>query len=192
MKRFISLFTVLMTCYTLIAQEYKYDVILLGKKIGDMTLSRLDQGDAERYLINSESQAKVLFVKQHSEVKFDVLFKSGILEKSHYSSVKKDDNIVTNVNRNTQGYSINSNNKHSNIKDRISYSSVLLYFKEPVGISKIFVERIGDFLPLKKTAQGVYEYLQPDGTRSIYRYLKGKLAEVELKRGMGSVFIRPN
>lgn len=173
------------------AEKYQYEVILMGKKIGEMEISKLSGEQGERYVVQSESSAKVLFVKQESKVSFDVLYKGGSLLNSIYISEKKDDNIVTKVNKVNNIYKVSFNEKSHQVNEPIVFSSVLMYFKEPIGVTKVFVERLGNFLPLTKSAPGQYEYLQPDGTKSIYRYAQGKLKEVELKRSMGSVFIRP-
>lgn len=191
MRVLVLLLTAFLTGQTVFAQKLQYDVILMGKKIGEMSLSKSYGEHGERYIMNSESSAKVLFVKQDSKVNFDVLYKGGSMIKSLYVSEKKDDNIITKVNKENNLYKVSYNNQASHVKENIVFSSILLYFKEPIGINRVFVERIGDFLPLKKTAPGEYEYLQPDGTRSIFRYSQGKLKEIELKRSMGSVYIRP-
>lgn len=188
-----ALLLVLLTlsCGILQAQKIQYDVILMGKKIGNMEVVKSNGDFGERYIVQSESSAKVLFVKQDSKVSFDVLYKSGSLVNSLYVSEKKDDNIITKVNKHNNIYKVLFNDKSHQVQEQIQFSSVMLYFKEPVGIQKIFVERLGNFLPIVKSGPGQYEYLQPDGTKSIYRYTQGKLKEVELKRSMGSVFIRP-
>lgn len=188
-----ALLLVLLTlsCGILQAQKVQYDVILMGKKIGNMEVVKSNGDFGERYIVKSESSAKVLFVKQDSKVSFDVLFKGGSLLNSIYVSEKKDDNLVTKVQKVNNVYKVSSNEKSHQVSEPIVFSSVLMYFKEPIGISKVFVERVGSFLPLLKSAPGQYEYLQPDGTKSIFRYAQGKLKEVELKRSMGSVFIRP-
>lgn len=190
--RFI-LFFVLSWCAlsTLSAEKYQYDVILMGKKIGDMEISKTQGEFGERYVVQSESSAKVLFIKQDSKVSFDVLYKGGSLLNSTYVSEKKDDNLITKVQKINNLYKVSSNEKTHHVQELISFSSVLMYFKEPIGVSKVFVERVGQFLPLVKSAPGQYEYLQPDGTKTIFRYAQGKIKEVEIKRSMGSVYIRP-
>ncbi len=172
------------------AQNFKYEVILMNKKIGDMSVTKTNSDVGDRYILNSASMAKVLFIKQSSKVNFDVLFNGGHLVKSTYISEKDDDNIITKVQKENDLYKVNSNEALSHVKEKIVFSSIMLYFKEPVGVSKIFVERIGGFVPLTKSGVNQYEYLQPDGTKSIYTYKAGVLHQIELKRGMGSVYIR--
>lgn len=191
MKQLILIALIFFSTKVGIAQNAQYEVILMGKKIGDVHLTKETDTHGDRYKMQSESHAKVMFVKKSSTVNFDVLFKGGALVESFYSSKKEGDNIVTRVNKASDTYRVVSNEKESSLKESIDFSSIMLYFKEPIGITQVFVERIGDFIPLKKLSEGEYSYLQPDGTTSIYRYLQGKLVEIQLKRGVGSVFIRP-
>ena len=172
------------------AQNYKYEVILMNKKIGDLNVSKTHTNGAERYILNSESMAKVLFIKQSSKINFDVLFNGGSLIKALYTSVKDDDNIRTQVNKEDNLYKVNSNNALTNFKEGVAFSSIMLYFKEPIGISRIFIERIGGFLPITKTGDNQYEYTLADGTKNTYRYKSGVLHEIEIKRGVGAVYIR--
>ncbi len=169
----------------------KYDVILLNKKIGDVTLTKETNTHGDRYKMRSRSQAKMMFIKKTSSIDYDVLFEGGTLVESFYSSRNEDYSTVTKVRKEDEEYKVISNDKTFSVKENIDFSSIMLYFKEPVGISRIFVERIGNFVPLKKLAEGEYIYVQPDDTTSIFRYREGKLAEVQLKRKMGSVFVRP-
>ncbi|MCO5248299.1 MAG: hypothetical protein M9887_05040 [Chitinophagales bacterium] len=192
MKRMLSLIFVLIFVQGVFAQKYTFDVILLNKKIGEMSLQKIINNEGERYLIKSESEAKVLFIKESARVSFDVLFKLGSMVKSLYTSDKNKENIVTTVEKKGSNYNISYNGNNHSLDNNISFSSVMLYFKEPKGVKEVFVERIGEFLPLKNVAVGVYQYLQPDGTTSIYRYTKGALTEIELKRGIGSVFLKPS
>lgn len=175
---------------TAFAQIFKYEVILMNKKIGEMNVIKTNSEGSDRYILNSQSIAKILFVKQSAKVNFDVLYNKGALVKSLYVSEKEDENIITKIHKESDLYKINSNNILFNFKGNIEFSSIMLYFKEPIGITKVFVERIGNFVALTKTAASQYEYLQPDGTTCIFRYQSGLLKELEIKRGMGSVFVR--
>jgi hypothetical protein len=100
------------------AQNFKYEVILLNKKIGDLNVSKTNSNGTERYLLNSESMAKVLFMKQSSKINFDVLFNSGSLVKSLYIIEKDDENIRTLVHKEDNLYKVNSNNILSSLKGK--------------------------------------------------------------------------
>lgn len=139
----------------------------------------------------SESQAKIFFVKRTSSIHYDVLYQNGVLVKSSYDSQRDDGSTITEVLKDGDEYQVVHNGNSFKLKEDVHFSSVMLYYKEPVGISEIFVERIGKFLPLKKLSNGEYSYHQPDDTIGIFRYQNGKLLEVQLKRKIGSVFVRP-
>lgn len=190
MRAIILIFLSLSIGSSAFAQNFKYEVILMNKKIGDMSVTKTKSDVGDRYILNSATMAKVLFIKQSAKVNFDVLFNSGHLVKSTYISEKEDDNIVTKVLKENNLYKVNSNESLSHVKENIVFSSIMLYFKEPIGVSKVFVERIGSFLPITKSSANQYEYTQPDGTKCIYTYKSGVLHQIELKRGMGSVYIR--
>jgi hypothetical protein len=177
--------------FALLGQEHRFDVVLLNKKIGTTTIKKVLENGGERYQLFSQTVAKVMFIKKESEIQFDVFFKGGQLLNSLYSIEKEDESIKTIVKKTANNYSVISGAVSRNFTGAVPISSIHLYFKEPVGVSKIFVERLGDFLPITKNAPGQYEYVLPDGIKNIYKYRNGALYEVEIKKGAGSVYMRP-
>ena len=190
MRALILIFLSLSLGSNAFGQSFKYEVILMNKKIGDMSVTKTNSTSGERYILNSESTAKILFIKQSSKVNFDVLYNRGALVKSLYISEKDDENVRTQVHKADNLYKVNSNNALTHVKENIGFSSIMLYFKEPVGVTKIFIEREGGFLPIQKTGAGQYEYTLADGTKNTYRYQNGVLHEIEIRRGVGAVYIR--
>ena len=144
MRTLILAITLMYFSISVSAEQLQFDVILMNKKIGEMVLTKTKEQKGERYILESESSAKVLFVKKDSKVSFNVLFNNGFLENSLYNSEKKDENIITKVSSTGGQYNVNYNDQTFALKGNIAFSSILLYFKEPIGVSKIFVERIGD------------------------------------------------
>lgn len=192
-KRLLSILFICIFVDLSLAQQHQYDIWLMNKKIGSALVSKtIEEGGKERYKMLSQAAARVLFIQQSSEVTFDVLFKGGQLFSSLYKIVKEDDKTHTTVLHNASKYHVTSTLGNRSFSGTVSISSIQLYFREPVGVQQVFVERIGDFLPLTKTATGVYEYTLPDGIRNIFRYRNGMLYEMEVKKGMGSVFMRPS
>jgi hypothetical protein len=192
-KHFLSILLIGIFAYLSSAQQHQYDIWLMNKKIGAALVSKtLEEGGKERYKMISQAAAKIFFIQQSSEVTYDVIFKGGQLINSLYRIVKDDDKTHTTVQQNASKYHVTSTLGNRSFSGTITISSIQLYFREPVGVQQVFVERIGDFRPLIKTAPGVYEYTLPDGIRSIYRYRNGVLYEVEVKKGAGSVFMRPS
>jgi hypothetical protein len=175
-----------------IGQEHRFDILLMNKKIGTTTIKKVLENGGERYHLWSQTVAKVMFIKQESEINFDVFFKEGHLVSSLYKIVKDGENLETKVTRSAQQYQVVGTKGNRVFSASVPMSSVHLYFKEPAGVSKVFIERLGDFVNLVKKSAGEYEYVLPDGIRNIYRYKDGKLFELEVKRGAGSVYLRPS
>jgi hypothetical protein len=174
------------------AQQLSFDIWLMNKKIGTALVTKSHEtGGHERYKMYSSAVAKVLFTEQKSEVTFDVLFKGGQLLRSLYKIIKEEEQVHTTVDKTATQYNVVSTLGNRTFTGAVPMSSIQLYFKEPVGVSKVFVERLGNFLAITKTAPGTYEYTLPDGIKNIYRYKNGVLQELEIKKGIGSVYMKP-
>lgn len=171
-------------------QKLEFDVILMNNKIGSASVEKHVKSDSTQYYLKSNSLAKVLMVKQSSSVSFDVLFKKGQMIYSQYKSTKADESINTKVFWDKNKYLINHNGVSKTTPTAISMSTIQLYFQEPKNIAKIFVERIGDYISIVKKAEGSYAYTLPDGVTTTYKYIAGKIQEIEISKGMGSVYMK--
>ncbi|MBC7388549.1 MAG: hypothetical protein H7329_05005, partial [Opitutaceae bacterium] len=87
-------------------------------------------------------------------------------------------------------YKIVKNGVISVISSNINYSIVDLYFKEPKGLNTVFSNTHGAFLIIKPLGKGDYELQLPDGKTNIFRYLNGKLMQVEAKMMVGKVIFQ--
>ena len=68
------------------------------------------------------------------------------------------------------------------LKPDINFSTVRLYFEEPVGISKIYSESFLDFGTLESLGDHVYKLTLPDESINYYTYKNGELTEVSVNR----------
>ena len=172
------------------AQKRNYDVILFGKKIGSTTVERIDKGNGiVNYKLTSSSEVEILFSKKTSYMNSDVFFKDGKLYSSYVKNIKDGVTEITNVLWEATKYIIKKGSEVLHLDKQLDYSSINLYFSEPVGRTSIFSERLGSFTTFKKTAEGVYECKLDNGVNNIYRYRNGELYELEISKG-ASVFMR--
>ncbi len=172
------------------AQKLVYDVELFGKKIGQTIVERIEKADGEiQYKLSNLSDVTIFFTRKTSEMKFDITYKNGQLFSSYAKNVK--DGVTEIVTMLWQGsqYFIHKGDEILKLNNPITYSGVMLYFNEPVGITKVFSERIGEYTVFTKTANGEYQCKTPNGVTNIYRYQKGKLMELEMNKG-ASVIMR--
>lgn len=171
-------------------QKLTYDVILFGKKIGYTTVERFvkSEGEVEYKLLNS-SEANVLFTKKTSYMNFDVHYKNGIMQSSYAKNVKDGVTEIVTVALKETKYLIEKGEEKLQYTKPINFSSILLYFNEPINQSNIFSERIGDFCRFVKTGEHKYECKLANGVNNIYTYSNGILAELEMNKG-ASVFLK--
>lgn len=172
------------------AQKHSYDVELFGKKIGQTTVERIDKGNGVvQFKLSSSSDVNILFTHKTSVMVFDITYKDGKLFSSYCKNVKDDvTEIVTLTWENTK-YVIKKGEEILQLNQRVDYSAIQLYFIEPIGRTKIFSERLGEFCNFVKKSEGVYECKMANGVTNIYRYRNGILYELEMSKG-ASVFMK--
>lgn len=61
----------------------------------------------------------------------------------------------------------------------IDFSVGKLYHFMPQGLTSIFSERLGAFIPIKETKKGVFELIQPDGKKNTFVYKYGICTEMQ-------------
>ncbi len=185
------LFSVLLV-YTLSASSQKlaFDIILFGKKIGQTVVEKIDHGHGEiSYKLHSSSEANLLFTKKTSAMNFDIVYKEGNFFSSYCKNVKDGVAEVVTIEWNGSRYVIKKGAETFNLNQSLDYTAIQLYFSEPVGKSKIFSERLGEFCNFVKTSEGEYVCKLENGVTNTYRYKYGKLYELEMSKG-ASVFMK--
>lgn len=163
---------------------------MFGKKIGSTTVERIDKGNGiVNYKLTSSSEVEILFSKKTSYMNTDVNYKDGKLYSSYVKNIKDGVTEITTLVWEATKYVIKRGSEVLHLDKQLDFSSINLYFSEPVGRTSIFSERLGAFTPFKKTAEGVYECKLDNGVNNIYRYRNGILYELEMSKG-ASVFMR--
>ena len=168
-------------------QKLKYDVYLMGNKIGETTIEHRDSAGLKLYSLRSTTDAKVLFVEKKSTMATDELYdKSGNLFYSFFENIKNEDKYLTKVFWENKKLIVNKDGEKTVLPVAVNFSSLLLYFAEPPNLQKVFSERLGQFFEMVKQADGTYLALL-DGHSSVYTYKAGKLVLLEMKGSLGSV-----
>jgi hypothetical protein len=194
LKQFILSGIFFISLGSIVAQNQSFDIFLFGKKIGTMTIEKTNSmNGVSTYKLRSKSEATVLFTKKKNELEFDVVYKDGFLFSS-YSKNTVNDEVENYASASWDGakYVCQNEQKKFTVGEKALYSVVMLYFKEPVGVTRIFSERIGDFADLKNVSPGVYEFKMPNGDKNIYHFENGKIKEVEMKKSIGTAYMRPS
>jgi hypothetical protein len=88
-------------------------------------------------------------------------------------------------------YIVQTLEKRDKIKSMpITFDLGSLYFKEPVGIKKVYSNTHGSFLNIKPVGPHQYELILPDGKRNLYSYQFGICKEVEVNQLFSKVYFK--
>lgn len=84
-------------------------------------------------------------------------------------------------------YKLKRNDKESVIEtEQVVLSTIPIFFNEPVE-EKIFSERVGAFLPIRKMKNGAYEMKLVSGNRNYYNYENGICKKFKLTHTLGDI-----
>lgn len=171
--------------FNMFAQRVVYDVRLAGKDIGEITVSLDKNGKQETYEVKSDVKFKVLWNKYHRLTNNFVLFENEAL-KTSYSSISMNNELEdsTSLHLSEGVYNCYRHpSENFQIKNAlVHYSTVKLYFEEPIGKSLIYSERFLEYCPIKPIGNGKYRLYLPNGKENSYTYENGELVEVFVDR----------
>jgi hypothetical protein len=175
---------------TSFCQTLKYDIFLLGKKIGETVIEKKDSAGLIQYTVKSHSDAKILGMDKKDAMATEALFdKKGDMISSAYDDVKNKEHLTTMVTAKENNLIIDKNGKQASMASTVSFCSIQLYFSEPKDHQKIFSERLGQFVEIVKQKNGNYKIAFNDYT-GVYTYIAGKLTELQMKETAGEVVMK--
>ena len=189
--RYFLIAILLLSCSVSFSQKIKFDVFLLGNKIGETIVECRDSAGLKIYTLRSHTDAKVLFVERTSAMSTDARYtKDGKLFSSSCQSMKSDERFFTTTVRDgATRYLINKDGVKTVVTTPITYSSIMLYFIEPANMQKVFSERLGGFFQMARQPDSTYlTYVEEHYAN--YTYKGGKLMELEIKSALGSIVIK--
>jgi hypothetical protein len=163
------------------SQTVNMDVLMGVKNIGHITAQKKITGKTVNAALSSKVSVSFLIkvnVEQTivSEYKDGKLMKADVVRVSNISS----ENKKTAINWNGSEYTILKDSVTITHKDPVTYCVLDLYFTEPVGLTKVFGETGGTYMPIKSLGNHQYELQVNDSKRDIFTYGDdGKLMQVE-------------
>lgn len=176
-------------------QVLTYDVIVHNRSIGQLNVTKAPTTTGVQYRVNADV-AVWMFGEKRMITRFTSTYRDNLLTESSFNDKlngrTKHDALV---HWDGSGYQVRVNNASSTITNRRAiYSAVILYDREPVGISELFSERYGQFCALRPVSTHAYELTLPDGKKNYYRYVNGICREVEVEQPFFTIFfrLRPN
>ncbi|HNP17232.1 MAG TPA: hypothetical protein PKL31_02255 [Fulvivirga sp.] len=166
-------------------QKSTYTITAAGKEIGHISTVLVKSGNTETYKVVSEVNFKVLWNHYNRKTDNLAIFENGILQKSH-SGIYMDHELEDSASM------VLNNNKYSCFRypdkttifsdSLLQFTSVKLYYTEPIGYEKIYSERFLDYCRVEKLGNHKYKIFLPNGKQNIYTYVDGILTEVFVDR----------
>ncbi len=161
-------------------QILKYEIIMGSSPIGEITAVRTEK-DGRVYCKNSSIAAMRIITMQKLTYDFETTYKDGIIESaSTLNQLNNNTRTYSNMKWVGDKYEVDVDGKKYDITEPVDYSAVSLYWEEPIGLTQVFSERFGKYLPLKQIKPHFYELTLPDGKITHYTYEDGICTKVEI------------
>jgi hypothetical protein len=185
---FIFLFLSICLCHAS-GQELIYDVIKGDEKIGEVVAQKTISGPKVHYTIRSKVEISVFFTVI-IESTFASMYQNGHLDKAR--TVNKRDGKVkeySSIDWTGEAYDIvrDGNMMTFGIPSQIRYSLNAMYFNEPLNRTKVFSERFGEYVPLKKIDSHKYRISLPGGGTNVYTFMRGYCSHVYVEHWLADV-----
>jgi len=172
-------------------QEVFFDVIYKDEKVGVLHAKETKTESKSFKLLTIETNTTFLFIPIHMESEVTMIQKNGILMEgtAYRNASRKSNDVIATVTK--IGFNLYQRERNG-VKDkirnqRITYCVVDLYFKEPLGVTKVFSNMHTQMLELKSIDNGQYQLITPDNNNSLYSYRDGKLISIEVDTPVGKV-----
>lgn len=179
----------LLTASAAAGQTRIYEIRYGNNVIGTLDARQETAGVIRKLFLKSRVQMKLLSrmeVDIYAEYRNKVLHTAKAMRLQGKSAA---DNKDTYTEKSAKGYTVTRKGERSSLSHaQITYCVSDLYFLEPHDIRQAYSETLGVFLPVKLLADKRYELTLPDGRKSLYRYDKGQLKEVEFSHPLGKAY----
>lgn len=166
--------------YSLQAQIYYYDVYRdENKAIGVIKTMRIQDGNVTHIKANTNVSFRIL-IKVNLVYLFNTTFVNGFFSKSSTKNTTNGNvREYSKINWDGVKYQTEVNHKKRDIYlARSSYTTLSMYYEEPVSRTKVFSERYAKYCTLRALGEQVYELTLPNGNKNHYKYKNGKCTEI--------------
>jgi hypothetical protein len=171
--------------------NHKYDVSLDGRPIGTYEVNRTDIGEASTFRVETTTSAGLIRPTEH---KF-------VMMSSYNNSKLISSDMKTWVNQELESSSLLQWDGSQYVKhegetlteiccEAVDFSSATVFFNEPINRTKMFYEKYGKELSVKKAENHTYEVKLPNGGVERYTYKNGEVVEVQFVQSFATITLR--
>jgi len=162
------------------SETYTYSILHDNKPIGTIRCEKKQNRDTIEYQFVSQVNMRFIFSLQ-IEDRIRVSFTGQQLWKaSVYRTVNGKVKVDNQTLRIGNQYQVKrAGDKPDWIPGPLAYSTVCLYFEEPLQKAKVFSEKFQQLISLKALGNSSYQLNLPNGRKTVYKYHKGQCQFVE-------------
>ena len=161
-------------------ERIAFEIINKDKPVGYIIVEKIINSDITTYIIKSEVETRFV-IKFTAKGKEESVYRNDTLI---YSSIYRKLNKKVKINQSIKlvdGMYSSTKGKHkSNLNiGVINCNLVMLFFKEPQNVDKVYCDKLKKNLKILKIKTGVYKVNFPNKSYTIYHYNKGLLSHIE-------------
>ena len=163
-----------------------FDIVLHNKKVIGSLKATKSVINAETYY-HSFTDIKTRILKEvHVNYKYDVTFENTLLKEADVMiTVNKKPHAYTNTKWQNSHYRVAKNKgEEKNVDESIFYTTIQLYFKEPIHISHCYSEQDGSFNTIIPLGNHTFKKVNSKEKENIYYYRKGLLKKATIDGGV--------
>ncbi|WP_054851872.1 DUF6134 family protein [Olleya sp. ITB9] len=162
-----------------------FNVVRNNKIIGNLKATKTTTNNSINYQSATTIEAKIIkniIVKYN----YDVTFKSNNLETADVKIIVNNNPHTSTKTKKTDGnYKVLIDGKNEETIDAvINFSTIQLYFNEPINISKCYSEQTGQFNSIIAMGNHVYKKINEKGKAGIFHYTDGLLTKASIDGGL--------
>lgn len=168
---------------------HHYDILLFGDKIGSMYSSKEVKPDgSEVYIIESNSQAKVLWINRSNYSRYETVYKGGQFISSVYTEIENGKKTRWGtVKWDGKKYLVDNYSGKRTFTEIPDYTVVSLYYGDVSKMKRIFYDAEADFNEVEHDDANTVEFKSSDGHRNVYHFVNGVLDHLEVHVSFATV-----
>lgn len=167
------------------SSSLNFDIILHKKVVGSLESTQIKKDGITYY--QSYTNIKTRLVKDILvNYKYDVVFDNKIMKKAEvHITVNKKPHAKTHTEWIDTYYQIVKNDDNEKtLKDFITFTTIQLYFEEPVNIDSCYSEQDGSFNMIVPLGNHTYKKVNSKRKENMYYYKNGILKQATIDGGL--------
>ncbi|WKB80659.1 hypothetical protein QYR09_12980 [Cellulophaga lytica] len=161
-----------------------FNILHKNKIVGSLVTTKTIDDNVINYHSFTHIQTKII-TTINVKYTYNVAFKNKELNKADVSIMLNNKVYAeTNTERNNKEYKITKNKKISTFNEPITFTTVQLYFTEPLHITTCYSEQDAVMNTLVYLGNHKYKKVNAKGNENIYTYKNGILYEASIDGGL--------